>query len=34
LPGEMGERFKCIGLTRGLDIPVRGFRLQDQRERL
>jgi SAM-dependent MidA family methyltransferase len=34
LPGEMGERFKCIGLTRGVDIPVRGFRLQDQRERL
>ena len=34
LPGEMGERFKCIGLTRALDIPVPGFRLQDQRERL
>jgi SAM-dependent MidA family methyltransferase len=34
LPGEMGERFKCIGLMRGLDIPVPGFRLQDQRERL
>ncbi|MDX2456134.1 MAG: SAM-dependent methyltransferase [Gammaproteobacteria bacterium] len=34
LPGEMGERFKCIGLTRGIDIPVPGFRLQDQRERL
>jgi len=34
LPGEMGERFKCIGLTRGVDIPVPGFRLQDQRERL
>jgi SAM-dependent MidA family methyltransferase len=34
LPGEMGERFKCIGLTRGMDTPVPGFRLQDQRERL
>jgi SAM-dependent MidA family methyltransferase len=34
LPGEMGERFKCIGLTRDVDIPVPGFRLQDQRERL
>ena len=34
LPGEMGERFKCIGLTRGIDITVPGFRLQDQRERL
>jgi len=34
LPGEMGERFKCIGLARGVDIPVPGFRLQDQRERL
>ena len=34
LPGEMGERFKCIGLTRGIDITIPGFRLQDQRERL
>jgi SAM-dependent MidA family methyltransferase len=34
LPGEMGERFKAIGLTRGIDIPVPGFRMQDQRERL
>ncbi|MCK5382707.1 MAG: SAM-dependent methyltransferase [Gammaproteobacteria bacterium] len=34
LPGEMGERFKCIGLTRGVDMPLPGFRLQDQRERL
>ncbi len=34
LPGEMGERFKCIGLTRGIDCPVPGFRLNDQRERL
>ena len=34
LPGEMGERFKCIGLARGLDHPVRGFRSQDFRYRL
>jgi SAM-dependent MidA family methyltransferase len=34
LPGEMGERFKCIGLTRGIDMPVPGFRMQDQRGRL
>ena len=29
LPGEMGERFKVIGLTRGLDQPLRGFSLRD-----
>jgi SAM-dependent MidA family methyltransferase len=34
LPGEMGERFKCIGLTRDVDLPLPGFRLQDQRIRL
>ena len=34
LPGEMGERFKCIGLTRGLTTTVPGFRLQDFRNRL
>ncbi len=34
LPGEMGERFKCIGLTRALEQPVPGFRMQDQRGRL
>ena len=34
LPGEMGERFKCIGLTRGLTTTVPGFRLQDYRDRL
>ena len=34
LPGEMGERFKCIALTRDVDIPLPGFRLQDQRARL
>jgi SAM-dependent MidA family methyltransferase len=34
LPGEMGERFKCIGLGRGLEGPVPGFRGQDFRYRL
>lgn len=29
LPGEMGERFKFIGLSRGMDGPVPGFRLRD-----
>jgi len=34
LPGEMGERFQCIGLTRDLDIDIPGFRGQDLRYRL
>jgi SAM-dependent MidA family methyltransferase len=34
LPGEMGERFKCIALARGIEQPVPGFRMQDQRGRL
>lgn len=34
LPGEMGERFKFIGLAKDLAGPVPGFRLQDQRGRL
>jgi SAM-dependent MidA family methyltransferase len=34
LPGEMGERFKCIGLTRGMTTTVPGFRMQDYRNRL
>lgn len=29
LPGEMGERFKCLALVRGLDGPLRGFALRD-----
>ena len=29
LPGEMGERFKVIGLTRGFDQPLRGFSVRD-----
>jgi SAM-dependent MidA family methyltransferase len=34
LPGEMGETFKAVALTRGLDSPLRGFSLQDLRDRL
>ena len=34
LPGEMGERFKCIGLTRDFDQAIPGFRMQDMRARL
>lgn len=34
-PQEMGELFKAIALTRGLDnLPLLGFSLQDQRQRL
>jgi SAM-dependent MidA family methyltransferase len=29
LPGEMGERFKVIGLTRGFDTPLQGFAVRD-----
>lgn len=34
LPIEMGERFKVLGLSRGLDQALIGFALRDQRERL
>ncbi len=34
LPGEMGERFKCLLLARGLNAEVTGFRGRDFRERL
>lgn len=35
LPSEMGERFKAMALTRGLDDPaLRGFRMRDLRGRL
>ncbi|OGT33863.1 MAG: hypothetical protein A2W28_11385 [Gammaproteobacteria bacterium RBG_16_51_14] len=34
LPGEMGERFKVMGLTRGLEFPLLGFSLVDQRVHL
>jgi SAM-dependent MidA family methyltransferase len=34
LPGAMGERFKCIGLGRGLEDSMPGFRGHDLRYRL
>jgi len=34
LPGEMGERFKVMAVTRGFDAPMRGFALQDLRRSL
>jgi len=34
LPGEMGERFRFLGLVRGIEVPLPGFRLQDLRGRL
>ena len=34
LPGEMGDRFQAIALTRNLDIPLRGFAFRDERRRL
>lgn len=29
LPGEMGERFKAVGFTRGIEGPLRGFAVRD-----
>ena len=29
LPTDMGERFKCLGLTRGMQRSLRGFALRD-----
>jgi SAM-dependent MidA family methyltransferase len=29
LPGEMGERFKVIGLRKGFKAPLRGFSIRD-----
>ena len=34
MPGEMGEIFKAMALTRGLDGPLRGFAVQDLRHLL
>ncbi len=34
MPGEMGEKFKFIGLTKALDIQLSGFGFIDQRSRL
>jgi SAM-dependent MidA family methyltransferase len=34
MPGEMGETFKVMALTRQLDLPLAGFTLQDLRRLL
>lgn len=34
LPGEMGDKFKVLGLTRGFNEPLLGFALRDERGRL
>ena len=34
LPAEMGERFKVLGLSRGLELPLSGFGFMDMRGRL
>ena len=34
MPEEMGEHFKAIAFTRGLDLPLQGFRHQDLRHAL
>jgi len=34
LPGEMGERFRAIALTKGYDSPLRGFAVRDLRHTL
>jgi SAM-dependent MidA family methyltransferase len=34
LPGEMGDRFKAICLTRGFNVPLRGFSIRNERNRL
>ncbi len=34
LPGELGERFRVMGLGRGIAPPLAGFRMQDLANRL
>ena len=34
MPGEMGEAFKVMALTRGWDAPLQGFTVQDLRDSL
>ncbi len=34
LPGEMGERFKAMAWSRGVDAPLRGFEIKDLRHTL
>jgi SAM-dependent MidA family methyltransferase len=34
LPTQMGESFKVIALTRGIEGPLMGFSLRDLQDRL
>jgi hypothetical protein len=34
MPGEMGEAFKVMALTRAWDAPLQGFTVQDLRDSL
>ena len=34
MPGEMGELFKVMALSKGYDQVLQGFQLQDLRSRL
>jgi SAM-dependent MidA family methyltransferase len=34
MPAEMGEAFKAMALSRGFDLPLRGFSIQDLRHSL
>jgi SAM-dependent MidA family methyltransferase len=34
MPGEMGERFKAMAWSRGVQLPLRGFELKDLRHSL
>jgi SAM-dependent MidA family methyltransferase len=34
LPGEMGDRFHALALSRNLDLPLCGFTVRDERGRL
>ncbi len=34
LPGEMGERFKAMAWSRGIDAPLCGFEVKDLRHTL
>lgn len=34
LPSQMGERFKVLGLTRSMQLPLLGFSVRDLRDRL
>jgi SAM-dependent MidA family methyltransferase len=34
LPSGMGERFKVLALTKGIEGPLQGFTLRDRSSRL